>query len=161
MVASMFLFCLMFVMITNVAGRTLCMTGSDLYQKLTVDCSAQDPTYQGQWYCATIHVCESYISPNRQCMQTKGCAKEEQCLIDGTSNAVFTGDSLHRTIDGVTSFPAGMEIKPECCKNPVDFADDDGALDYEKICNGAGKSVTFSAALIIGVTVLASLYAQL
>lgn len=143
----------------NVSGRTLCYSGSDLYQKLTVDCNAQDPTYTGQWYCATIEVCEQYISENRQCMTTKGCAKADQCTVP-TSTNVYEGNSVKNSADKLF---AGMTIKPTCCLNSNynsdknGFADDDGALDYGIICNSAGKSMAFSASMILAITVGATI----
>lgn len=124
---------------TQVQGkeRTLCYSGSDMYQKLTVDCTAQDSEYTGTWYCATISVCEQYISSSRNCMTTRGCAKADQCDDGGN---IYSGTAL-------SNYPAGMTIKPKCCLNSELFASDDGALDYNIICNSSSKQLQ-----VIGVS---------
>ena len=49
----------------------------------------KDSSYKGVWYCATISVCESYISSSRQCIITKGCAKTAEC-VTGTNTTSLT-----------------------------------------------------------------------
>lgn len=132
--------------------RTLCYSGSDMYQKLTVDCNAQDPTYKGQWYCAKIMVCEQYISKSRNCMTTRGCAKAEQCA--ATPTTIYGGEALQSS---TSQLPAGMTITPSCCSNSEYFANDDGALDYDIICNSSGRGVTFSVAAVATLTAVVSL----
>jgi hypothetical protein len=138
------------------ASRTLCYSGSDLYQKITTDCDAQDPSYTGDWYCATMEMCESYISSSRTCIRTKGCAKAEQCCSDGSSSCssssgTFYDDSTIQTSAGGS--PAGMTVKATCCKNSELFADDDSALDYTIICNSASRNGITAIALIAAVSV--------
>ena len=124
-----------------------------MYQKLTVDCNAQDPTYTGEWYCANVKVCESYMSSKRQCMTTRGCAKEAEC--EFSAGNTYAGDTALLNYAGKS--PAGMTITPECCSNSKKFADDDGAVDYSVICNSSARSITYSAMLAVGLTVFASL----
>ena len=132
--------------------RTLCYSGSDMYQKLTVDCNAQDPTYQGQRYCAKITVCEQYISKSRSCMTTRGCAKADQCAV--SQDKIYSGEALQSS---TSQLPAGMTITPSCCLNSEFFADDDGALDYDIICNSSARGVSFSVAAVTTITTLISL----
>jgi hypothetical protein len=141
----------------RVSGRTFCYAGSDMYQLLTQDCNAQDPTYTGDWYCSSISVCESFISGSRNCMQTRGCAKEAQCYTTGSKStgSLYTGIAL--TNSG-TELPSGMSIEPTCCLNDVAFADDDSGLDYDNICNSASKNIGISIALISCLVAAVSVY---
>ena len=52
-------------------NRSLCYGGSDLYQQVTMNCGAHDPSYQGIWLCARVSVCEQFMSPERVCVVTK------------------------------------------------------------------------------------------
>ena len=131
--------------------RTLCYSGSDMYQKLTVDCNAQDPAYLGKWYCAKVTVCEQYISKNRNCMTTRGCAKADQCAV--SANTVYSGTPLESS---TSQLPGGMTITPSCCLNSAMFATDDGALDYDIICNSSSRGVTFNMAAVAALTALVS-----
>lgn len=147
------------------ASRTLCYSGSDLYQKITTDCDAQDTSYTGDWYCATMEMCESYISSSRTCITTKGCAKAEQCCSDGDTSCTSSTNTFYDSTSIQTSTggsPAGMTVKATCCKNSELFADDDSALDYTIICNSAarqGLSALVSLAAISMVTfVLSNLF---
>jgi hypothetical protein len=139
--------------LSAVATRTLCYTGSDLYQKLTVDCNAQEPDYKGEWYCASISVCEQYISTKRNCITTRGCAKAAQCVNGATK---YNGDTLQ--VNGQN--PGGMTIQPKCCQNSELFNNDDGALNYNLICNASARGLqslgTLAIAVIIAVGVAAT-----
>ena len=151
------------LLVVGVSGRTLCYSGSDLYQRLTIDCDAQDPAWSAipgnTWYCATIEVCEQYKPESRACMTTRGCAKADQCKAPG--GGLYDGSAIVNT-DTKQSI-AGMTLKPKCCLNANSaggkdgFANDDGALDYDIICNSAGKGIAFSAsmtlAIIVGISV--------
>ncbi len=92
--------------------------GSSLYQRITVDCSALNSSYTGNWYCATIDVCETDISPSRECnyiifkkqiiinycvigIRTRGCATYEQCFTDG---GIYSGQTLYNANNQI---PAG------------------------------------------------------
>jgi len=128
-------------------SRTLCYSGSDLYQSFIQDCDAEDPSYAGTWYCAEVEVCEQYISGSRNCMTTKGCAKEAQCYDTGSASTgtMYTGNAI--TNSG-SVYPGGMEIRPSCCTNTQDFEEDDTSLDYSVICNSASR--LFSSQVILG-----------
>jgi hypothetical protein len=39
----------------------LCFSGSNLYQEITQNCHDEDTDYNGEWYCATMKICEQYI----------------------------------------------------------------------------------------------------
>ena len=80
-------------------SRTLCYSGSSLYQSFIQDCNSEDSSYTGTWYCSEVEVCEAYISGSRDCMVTKGCAKEEQCYDTGNAatGTMYTG-SLLKTV---------------------------------------------------------------
>jgi len=136
--------------------RTLCYSGSDMYQKLTVDCNAQDPTYTGQWFCAKISVCEQYMSSSRHCIITRGCAKEAQCMV--SAGKLYSGTTLE---SATSQLPGGMTISPSCCANSAFFATDDGALDYDNICNSSGRGVSFSMAAVAALTALVSVVSLL
>ena len=51
--------------------RTICYSGSNIYQGFTQVCQQLNPGYKGDWYCTKMDVCEFGISPNRLCMSTK------------------------------------------------------------------------------------------
>ena len=117
-------------------SRTLCYSGSTLYQRFIQDCNAQNSNYTGTWYCAEVEVCESFISGRRTCISTKGCATEEQCYDTGSSSTgtLYNGNSIS---NAGSQLPAGMTISPKCCLNSNLFNDDDSALDFDSICNNA------------------------
>ena len=135
-------------------SRTLCYSGSSMYQSFIQDCNAQDTSYSGTWYCADVEVCESFISGTRSCISTKGCAKEEQCYDTGSSSTgtLYSGDSISNT---GSELPAGMTISPSCCLNSDLFNDDDTALDYTNICNDASR-IGSSLWMAIGIASVSS-----
>jgi len=49
-----------------------------------------------------------------------------------------------------------MTITPSCCLNSAMFATDDGALDYDIICNSSSRGVTFNMAAVAALTALVS-----
>jgi hypothetical protein len=126
------------------SSRTLCYAGSSMYQSFIQDCDAADSTYTGTWYCAEIEVCESFMSGSRECITTKGCAKEAQCYDTGDSSTgtLYSGTSLS---NAGSQLPAGMTLSPSCCLNQDQFSDDDTALDYSTICNDAARSGAYSS----------------
>ena len=100
----LFLMCVTFNVI-SVYSRYVCFTGSSLYQQETQDCGDKDPKYNGTWYCSKVEVCEAYIPSVRQCIVSRGCAKEEQCV--DSSGAVVGSQQIK--ISG--NNPGG---KPHC-----------------------------------------------
>lgn len=137
-------------------SRTLCYSGSSMYQTFIQDCNAQDSSYTGTWYCADVEVCESFISGSRDCITTKGCAKEAQCYDTGDSSTgtLYDGSSISNT---GSQLPAGMTISPTCCLNSERFNDDDTALDYTNICNDASR-VGSSLWVAIGVALISAIF---
>ena len=140
-------------------SRTLCYSGSSMYQTFIQDCNAQDSTYTGTWYCAEVEVCESFIRGSRTCMTTKGCAKEAQCYNTGDSSTgtLYDGSSISNT---GSQLPAGMTISPSCCLNTELFNDDDTALDYTDICNDASRVGT-SLWVAISIAVISAICVQI
>lgn len=51
--------------------RTICYSGSTMYQGFTQVCQQLNPSYTGDWYCTKVDVCEFGISSSRSCMSTK------------------------------------------------------------------------------------------
>ena len=144
-------------------SRTLCYSGSSLYQSFIQDCDAEDSSYTGRWYCSEVEVCEAYISGTRDCMVTKGCAKEEQCFDTGSAatGTMYTGSAIENS---GSHYPGGMEIRPSCCSNPSLFNDDDSALDYSLICNSAsplfGSHALLTTILSIAIAITTILFVQ-
>ncbi len=67
--------------------------GSSLYQLTAMDCTEQDPTVsEDDWYCAKAEMCEQFISDNRVCAVTRGCATASQCT--DTSNKIYNDDII-------------------------------------------------------------------
>lgn len=144
-------------------SRTLCYSGSTLYQMFIQDCNAEDTSYTGTWYCSEVEVCEQFISGSRDCVITKGCAKEEQCYDTGSASTgtMYTGSAISNS---GSQYPGGMEIRPSCCSNPNLFNDDDSAVDYSLICNSAsrlfGLNAFFAAAFSIAIATTTILFVQ-
>eukprot|EP01036_Dinobryon_divergens_P026401 gene26401-35044_t len=129
----------------NSSGGTseaLCYSGSNLYQQFTQNCNSQS-SYNGQWYCATIEVCEQYISSARQCMVTRGCATAQQC--SNPASGVYSNTNL---LVGNQN-PAGMTITISCCLANNFASDDTVAIDYTKICNSALSGVSYRSSMIL------------
>jgi len=125
-----------------------------LYQQTVMDCTAQDKSYwpsKGQWFCARVAVCEQYMSPDRVCVVTKTCAKQSQCYDNGDP---YTGKLYDGTIQ-ITSptgiFPAGTTVTPQCCMNPTMFASDDAVVDFDNICNAAGRTAHWGGGSAVAV----------
>ena len=58
-----------------------------------MDCADQDPTVdQDDWYCAKAEMCEQFISDNRVCAVTRGCATANQCL--DSSGKMYNNDII-------------------------------------------------------------------
>ena len=158
-------------------SRLRCALGSSLYQQVTQDCATKDPSYNGDWYCATMEVshsvnscicwllstllnccplrplqiCESFKNKHRECIQTRGCATFEECQSTTSTSGIYNGNTVQVT-SGVN--PAGMTITATCCK-AHDFPTDDAiAIDYSEICNSAPGS-----AIALSYTTLAALLA--
>jgi len=125
----------------NTNSRSLCYSGSVMYQTNTVDCTTQDPSYGGTWFCSNIHVCETGINPNRVCMSAKGCAKQEQCM--NPDGGVLSNSPL--LLNGVA--PGGMTVTVSCCPSVPISTDDSTAIDYNLICNDSTKTTSVSYAL--------------
>lgn len=83
----------------------LCFGGSNLYQEIIQNCYEMDPDYTGEWYCATMKICEQYMDDEtRSCIQTKGCAKRNQCY--DASGDIYTDTE----IESNNQYPAGNII---------------------------------------------------
>eukprot|EP01038_Epipyxis_sp_PR26KG_P009634 gene9634-12972_t len=139
------------VQATN-STKNLCFSGSTLYQSITMDCSTEDPSYHGDWYCSVIEVCESFISKYRTCIITKGCAKAEQCVDNSTSSGIYDGGVVQ--VNGNNA--AGMTIKVSCCQAQSFPNDDTAAIDYSKVCNSSNRIILNSLYVLIA-TVLSAL----
>eukprot|EP01031_Cornospumella_fuschlensis_P034915 gene34915-42281_t len=102
-----------------------------------------------------MEICESFISSARECIETRGCATQEECTT--SSGTIYNGE----TVESVPStLPAGMTMKATCCM-ANNFPDDDTiALDYKDVCNSASKSSVgmLSTAALIVVGVVMSLF---
>lgn len=87
--------------------RTICYSGSTVYQRFTQVCQTLNPAYKGDWYCTKIDVCEFGMSPNRECMSTKGCAREDECFTTGSSATGVMYDGTQALSNTLGSLPAG------------------------------------------------------
>lgn len=92
-------------------------------------------------YTEAIQVCENDISSQRQCIVTRGCATEAQCLNPSTGQP-YAGEKLLSTSGQV---PAGMNLYPRCCKSTLFQTDDAIAINYGDICNPASRSALSGA----------------
>ena len=125
--------------------RTICYSGSLIYQQITQVCQEQDSSYTGDWYCSKTEVCESFISPARQCMSTKGCAKESQCYTTGTTSGTLYDNYVVTNSGG--ALPAGMTVRVSCCMNAKKFPTDDATISWAPgvICNSASRRTGVTA----------------
>mmetsp|Transcript_19543 Transcript_19543/g.39460 ORF Transcript_19543/g.39460 Transcript_19543/m.39460 type:complete len:163 (-) Transcript_19543:32-520(-) len=132
--------------------RPICYSGSALYQKIAQNCNDKDPAYSGEWYCATVEICESFISKERQCVETRGCATKEECSSSSSTSGYYNGNKVQVT-SGIN--PAGMTITATCCQ-ANNFPDDDSvAVDYTDICNDASRTAHYAALItLVGVAFL-------
>jgi len=148
------LFLLPSTVTTSNSTRSLCYSGSILYQTNTVDCAKLDTSYNGDWYCSNIQVCEAGMSQSRICMAAKGCAKYEECA--NPSGGILSDSPL--LLNGVNA--GGMKVTVSCCKSVQIPSDDSIAIDYNLICNDSARSTIIShtvwivASLLISVTFL-------
>jgi hypothetical protein len=134
--------------------RTICYSGSTVYQQFTQVCQTLDPSYTGTWYCAKTVLCEAYIPDSRECISTKGCARESECYTTGlaSTGTLYQGQINLKTPAG--NSPAGMTVTPYCCTNPALFPDDDASISWAAgtVCNSAarigGTSFTWLAATL-------------
>ena len=79
--------------------------GSSLYQLNAMDCTAQDSTVsEDDWYCVKAEMCEQYISGNRVCAVTRGCATATQCT--DSSGSIYNNDVVlsNSNNPGISSF---------------------------------------------------------
>jgi hypothetical protein len=138
--------------------RTICYSGSTVYQQFTQVCQTLDPSYTGKWYCAKTVLCEAYIPDSRECVSTKGCARESECYTTGlaSTGALYQGQINLQTPAG--NSPAGMTVTPYCCTNPALFPDDDASISWATgtVCNsaarvGSGASFTCLAATLVAI----------
>lgn len=125
------------------------------------DCTLQDTSYTGNWFCSQISVCEAYISDSRECIKSKGCAKEEQCtcvnsncqsttLSSTDGSAVYAGPLTNSGEN-----PGGYTIDIYCCQSKIFPSDDLVAINYNDICNSASKfSYSISFIIMMFVTIL-------
>mmetsp|Transcript_17950 Transcript_17950/g.33743 ORF Transcript_17950/g.33743 Transcript_17950/m.33743 type:complete len:149 (+) Transcript_17950:52-498(+) len=136
--------CIVLVMVLATShARFVCYQGSSLYQIETQECNNMDANYTGTWYCSKVTICEWGISSQRQCAETRGCSKEEECK-DGSGN-IYSGES---TVLG------GTRISTECCEAHK-FDDDDAiAIDLGDICNSAPATKS-SVTVLLSTLVLA------
>lgn len=121
-----------------------------MYQVNTVDCTLQDTTYSGDWYCADMTVCEAGISASRSCIKTRGCAKYEQCV---ESSTIMSNYAVQ--VNGVS--PGGMSIELSCCKSSTQPDDDAIAIDYNMICNEAGRGrgkISGSTSILMSIIII-------
>lgn len=122
-------------------------TGSNLYQEGTQNCNQKDPSYTGVWQCAKISICEQFMNQNRECIVTRGCATQEQC-VNGSSYSNTGGwKGQELTIDGYA--PAGMTITISCCKAYHEEDDDAAVIQYADVCNSSAKLMVGYAAAVI------------
>jgi len=118
--------------------RSYCFSGTSEYQAEVVECSEKNPSYNGNWYCATMEICEQFKNSDRNCIISRGCATEEQCT-DGSGNI------YHQTKNTESGERiGGMTVTTSCCLNDNDaFYDDDLiAVDLSGVCNAAGRTAT-------------------
>lgn len=135
------------------ADRSYCFSGSDLYQLESFDCTAKDSSYTGDWYCSTMTICESYIDSDRDCVTTRGCAQESQC-VDPSTSEVY---SDHKISTSSNQTYGGIEVTVSCCK-AGDFPSDDAlAIDMGDICNSASSLYTNVGIVSICVALLVML----
>jgi hypothetical protein len=108
-----------------------------MYQLVTQDCTSQDGNYNGTWYCAKVEVCESYMSSARECIVSRGCAKEEQCTYDNAGTLKTMNN--YKVVDSDGQKPAGMAIITTCCKASKFPTDDTVAVDYADVSRVASR----------------------
>lgn len=123
--------------------REYCYTGSDLYQNTIQNCVAQDTSFNGTWYCAKMVICEQYMASGRECIQTKGCAKDTECQFNPNYNSVSNN--------------GGMIVSSYCCKNKETFPDDDTlAVEVGQICNSASSRHSKSIISLASMTIVSA-----
>ena len=139
--------------------RTICYSGSLIYQQITQVCETQNPGYKGTWYCSKTEVCESFMSSSRECMSTKGCAREDECYTTGSKSTGVLYDGSFTLSNTIGSLPGGMKIRPMCCLNAAKFPTDDATISWSPgvVCNSATKS-TIGYLLGWGLTGLVAIY---
>ena len=88
------------------AKRVICYQGGSGYQERVVTCRDIDPSYSGTWQCSQIKACERNIqisnmnqlnpasNGGRQCVNTYGCAKSEECVNPQTGKN-YNGETLY------------------------------------------------------------------
>jgi hypothetical protein len=119
------------------------------------DCTLQDTSYTGNWFCSQISVCERDISDSRECIKSKGCANEEQCTC-ADSNCVASDDGSYAgQLTNSGENPGGYTIDIYCCQSKIFPSDDLVAINYNDICNSASKlSYSISFIIMMFVTIL-------
>lgn len=116
------------------------------------DCSLQDTSYTGNWFCSQIQVCEAGISTSRECIKSKSCAKEEQCSCtgDNCNNGAYSG-----LVEINAQNPGGFVVNIYCCQSKIFPSDDLVAINYNDICNNASSASYSISFFIMGfVTIL-------
>lgn len=122
------------------------------------DCSLQDTSYTGNWFCSQIQVCEAGISTSRECIKSKGCAKQEQCTCSGVNCHIVNGE-LESEYSGLVTItnqnPGGFVVNIYCCQSKIFPSDDLVAINYNDICNNASSASYSISFFIMGfVTIL-------
>ena len=65
-ISSIILILVLFATISKYSdARALCYSGSSIYQLLIQDCTAQNPSYNGTWYCAKMEVIDNTNRNNK------------------------------------------------------------------------------------------------
>jgi hypothetical protein len=152
MISSLMVVLLLLGIVSLVQSRYYCFTGSSEYQLQVVDCADRNSTYTGDWYCATMEVCEQFQDTNRHCISTRGCATDSQCTDSSDQTLMTSPTNIYLT--GATKI-SGMTVKTSCCAANK-FEDDDLiAADLSDICNSAPSSSGVGSTLALICIVLA------
>mmetsp|Transcript_16632 Transcript_16632/g.17997 ORF Transcript_16632/g.17997 Transcript_16632/m.17997 type:complete len:161 (+) Transcript_16632:186-668(+) len=126
--------------------KAICYSGSNLYQLLTQDCNDKDSSYTGEWFCAKMEVCENFISSERTCIVTRGCATAQEC---SSGSGFYSNQNIQ--VNGQN--PGGMTVTVTCCSAYNFPSDDTIALDYSNICNSASSNIVMSVFALFAVFV--------
>ena len=133
------------------SSKQVCYSGSQLYPAVAMDCSSENSSYTGDWYCSTMEVCEQFINKHRKCVLIKGCSTQQQCTNQQTNQIYSHEPLLPPGANGL--FPGGMTTNLHCCK-AADFNNDDVvAPAYGDICNTGGLSSAPSILSFLGLIV--------
>lgn len=91
------------------------------------------------------------MSKARECVETRGCATEEECVSSTSTSGYYNGNAIQVT-SGIN--PAGMTITARCC-NAYDFPNDDAIpIDYSNICNSSSGAPYTQLSIVITLLAL-------